>query len=98
MPLSNELDDVFILMNNLHTESSYVDQICDACDYLIEEAKQQGGRILAINIHPWMLGQPHRIGKLEQVLEYLTGRDEVWSAGASEILDCAKPQLKGSSQ
>ncbi len=84
MPLSNELDDAFILMNNQHSEQSYVEQICDACDFLLEEASTQGGRILSLNIHPWMLGQPHRIAKLEQVLEYVTSQS-TWSASASDI-------------
>lgn len=85
MPLSNELEDRFILMNNLHSEQSYVEQICDACDFLSGEAEQQGGRILALNIHPWMMGQPHRIGYLEKALEYITAQG-VRSASCSEIL------------
>ncbi|NMP32010.1 polysaccharide deacetylase family protein [Thalassotalea sp. M1531] len=91
MPLSNELDDAFILMNNQHSEQSYVEQLCDACDFLLNEAESQGGRILALNIHPWMLGQPHRIAKLEQVLEYVTSQG-VWSASASDILSIYKQQ------
>lgn len=93
MPLSNELEDKFILMDNLHSEDSYVEQICDACDFLTQEAATQGGRILALNIHPWMLGQPHRIAKLEQVLEYVTSHN-VWSASASDILTEFKTQQK----
>lgn len=85
MPLSNELDDAFILMSNQHSEQSYVEQVCDACDFLIKEASTQGGRILSLNIHPWMLGQPHRIAKLEQVLEYITSQS-TWSESASNIL------------
>jgi len=92
MPLSNELDDSFILMNNLHSEDSYTEQVCDACDFLLDEAAGQGGRILALNIHPWMLGQPHRIGRLEAVLEYLSSKDEVWSASPAEILGAFKAQ------
>lgn len=85
MPLSTELEDKFILMNNLHSENSYVQQVCDACDYLLSESEHNGGRILGLNIHPWMLGQPHRIAKLEQVLEYITSQADVWSASANEI-------------
>ena len=85
MPLSTELEDRFIMQANLHSESEYADQIEDAFDFLYEEAEEQGGRMLALSIHPWMLGQPHRIGRLEQVLEYITGRGDVWSAGASDI-------------
>jgi allantoinase len=87
MPLSNELEDRFVLMNNLHSEQSWLEQVCDACDYLLQEADTQGGRILALNIHPWMLGQPHRIGKLEEALRYITGREGVWSAYGSDIVE-----------
>jgi allantoinase len=87
MPLSNELEDRFVLMNNLHSEQSWLEQVCDACDYLLQEADTQGGRILALNIHPWMLGQPHRIGKLEEALRYITGCEGVWSAYGSDIVD-----------
>ena len=87
MPLSQELEDTFILLNNKHSEDSYVEQICDACDFLLAETIDHGGRILSLNIHPWMLGQPHRIGKLEEVLQYITSKKEVWCANASEILE-----------
>ncbi|MGY0627113.1 MAG: polysaccharide deacetylase family protein [Paraglaciecola chathamensis] len=91
MPLSNELDDAFIMLNNLHSEDSYAEQMIDACDFLVKEANHSGGRILSLNIHPWMLGQPHRIGALEQVLEYVMSQD-VYSASASDILQAFTSQ------
>jgi hypothetical protein len=36
MPLSNELEDRFVLMNNLHSEQSWAEQVCDACDFLLD--------------------------------------------------------------
>ncbi len=93
MPLSTELDDQFILVNNLHSEDAYVEQVCDACDFLLAEAEQQGGRILALNIHPWLLGQPHRIARLETILEYLSAQHGVWSAAPGEILSACKQQM-----
>jgi peptidoglycan/xylan/chitin deacetylase (PgdA/CDA1 family) len=92
MPLSNGLEDKFILMNNLHSEQSYVDQVCDACDYLLKESDAGGARILSLNIHPWMLGQPHRIAKLEQALDYVMSQDVAWSASASDILNTFRQQ------
>lgn len=92
LPLSNELNDQFILQSNLHSEESYAEQIEDACDFLLSEAEEQGGRILALSIHPWMLGQPHRIGQLERVLKHITSQSGVWSAGASDILDAWRNQ------
>lgn len=87
MPLSNELDDQFILMNNLHSEQSWQEQVCDACDFLLQESQDSdSGRVLALNIHPWLLGQPHRIGALEAALDYIMGKRGVWTAHAGEIL------------
>ncbi|MDG1437700.1 MAG: polysaccharide deacetylase family protein [Emcibacteraceae bacterium] len=86
MPLSNELEDRFILLSNLHSEQSYGDQIKDAADMLISEAHEQGGRVLGLSLHPWMMGQPHRIRVLEDILDYLMSKEEVWSASASELL------------
>ncbi|KAA1244946.1 polysaccharide deacetylase family protein [Aquimarina sp. RZ0] len=92
MPLSTELEDFFIILNNLHTAGDWADQVEDAFHFLLEETKTQGGRILSLNIHPWVLGQPHRIKYLERVLDFLTGHHEVWSASASDILNFWKSQ------
>ncbi len=86
MPLSTELEDRFVILNNQHSAESWAEQVCDAFDYLLQESKNGKGHILSLNIHPWVLGQPHRIGYLEKVLEYVTSRSEVWSASAGEIL------------
>ena len=91
MPLSTELDDRFIIQDNLHSESEYAEQIKDAFDFLYGESKELGGRMLALSIHPWMLGQPHRIGKLEEVLDYIMGHRGVWSASAGEICRAWQP-------
>lgn len=87
LPLSLELEDRFVIQDNLHSEWEYAQQVEDACDYLLEEAASTGhGRLLALSIHPWLLGQPHRIGALERVLRHLSGRTGVWSACASDIV------------
>lgn len=86
MPLSTELEDFFVISNNLHSEDAWAEQVCDAADFLLEEAKKlQQGRILSLSIHPWMLGQPHRISRLERVLDYLSSKAEVWTSHAGEI-------------
>ncbi len=86
MPLSNELEDRFILMQNLHSEDAWANQVCDACDFLLEEAAAaESGRMLSLNLHPWLMGQPHRIGRLEQALDYITSRPGVWPAPPGEI-------------
>ncbi len=95
LPLSTELEDRFVIQNNLHSESSWVEQVCDACDLLGDEASRQGGRLLALSIHPWLLGQPHRIGHLERALDYVLAQPGVWSAEPSAILESWRGQQSG---
>ena len=65
----------------------------DACDFLLEEARRTGhGRLLALNIHPWVMGQPHRIKHLQRVFAHLAAHsDAIWNAAPSEILAAATP-------
>ncbi|WP_446831441.1 polysaccharide deacetylase family protein [Candidatus Foliamicus sp.] len=87
LPLSLELDDQFVIGSNLHSEWEYADQVKDACDYLLAEAESTGhGRLLALSVHPWMMGQPHRIAALESVLAHIAGQSGIWSAPAGEIV------------
>lgn len=87
LPLSLELDDQFVIGANLHSEWEYADQIKDACDFLLAEAREsECGRLLALTIHPWLMGQPHRIAALESVLEYIANQPGVWSASSYDIV------------
>ena len=93
LPLSLELDDQFLIGANLHSEWEYATQIIDACDFLATEAAETGhGRLLALSVHPWLMGQPHRIAAFEQVLEHLAGCRSIWSASASEIVSAWRDQ------
>lgn len=92
MPLSTELEDRFIILNNFHSSEDWADQIEDAFAFLLKESETGGGRILSLNIHPWVLGQPHRIQYLERVLDKLSNHPEVWSASASDITNAWKNQ------
>jgi allantoinase len=40
---------------------------------------------MALSIHPWKLGQPHRIPQIERVLAHNTAPKGFWSAGAGDI-------------
>jgi len=89
LPLSTELEDTHILLNNHHSMSSYVEQVTDAMDFLRREADAKGGRMLALSVHPWLVGQPHRIRLFEDMMRTLTAHDDVWCGTGSQILDAA---------
>ncbi len=89
LPLSLELEDRFVVMENLHAEGEWAQQVMDACDFMLEEAGRTGhGRVLALNLHAWVMGQPHRIGHLEQVFAYLAANAQgLWNVAPSRIVD-----------
>ena len=95
MPLATEISDTFTLVDNLHSEESWADQVCDAAELLLAESREQGGRILTLTLTPWLVGQPHRIKHVERVLQHVRSLDGVWSASGSEIFDAAKAQIVG---
>jgi peptidoglycan/xylan/chitin deacetylase (PgdA/CDA1 family) len=87
MPLQTELEDAFVIASNLHSEDAWVTQVKDAIDYMLEEAQTLGsGRMLGLSLHPWMLGQPHRISSLEAVLDYVSGHPDIWQASSTDLL------------
>jgi allantoinase len=92
MPLSNDIDDCTILIQNGHSEDSFTQQVCDQFDALYKEAAIGGGRIFTLLLHPWVIGQPYRIGALERILDHITSHKEIWSATGAEILDAFQPQ------
>ncbi len=92
LPLPLELEDRFVIGENLHAESEWADQCIDATDFLLDEARSLGaGRLLALSLHPWIIGQPHRIRHLERVLAHLAAhRDSIWNASPSALIDAAQ--------
>jgi peptidoglycan/xylan/chitin deacetylase (PgdA/CDA1 family) len=55
-------------------------------DTLWKEGADQA-RVMAIALHPFVIGVPHRIGILESALDYIMGHDDVWFATGEEIVD-----------
>jgi peptidoglycan/xylan/chitin deacetylase (PgdA/CDA1 family) len=87
MPHPIDLDDATILVQNHHTEDDFRDALIDQFEVLYRESDAGNGRILAISLHPWVIGQPYRIGALEEALQHVMRHRGVWAATGSEILD-----------
>jgi allantoinase len=86
LPYSYELNDAPLLMRS-HVEGDGYAQRCIAqFDRLYQEG-DEGGRLMCLPVHPFVIGQPHRITYLDRVLEHVRSRDDVWIARASDIVD-----------
>lgn len=92
MPHSEEINDRTILLQYHHTEDQLVEQVNDQFETLYAEAGRGGGRIMAITLHPWIIGLPYRIRALDKALSHIAGRSGVWSATGAEILEAWRSQ------
>lgn len=87
MPLGYELSDLRLMLDYKHMAWEYERQVLDALAYLLAEAQRaNSGRVLALPLHPWLVGTPQRIGALERILDAVVAEADVWVASGEEIL------------
>jgi peptidoglycan/xylan/chitin deacetylase (PgdA/CDA1 family) len=65
----------------------------DQFDRLYQEGKDIP-RVMAISIHPYLTGVPHRIKYLEALYDYILGHEGVMMWTGAEILDWYKSQIR----
>ena len=92
MPHPFEQDDQQMMITCRQSETEFVAQVHDQFHCLDREAREQGGRIMALSLHPWVSGQPYRIKALEAALAPIVASDSVWVATGAEILDAFTAQ------
>ncbi len=91
LPIMLELDDVNALWDRKITIKNYSKMLIDAFDRMYRDGLDNG-RLLVLNLHPWLIGQPFRIGYLEKVLAHVRSKKRVWAATGSEIIEWYREQ------
>ncbi len=86
MPYTMEINDIPIFDFKHHTTKEFEDIVKRQFDVLYREGAESG-RVMAIALHPYLIGLPHRIDSLSAVLEYITSHEGVWLATGEEITD-----------
>lgn len=85
MPYSLEMNDIVVYHQiNSSPPRQYSEVIKAQFDQLYEEGADNG-TVMCIPLHPFLVGQPHRIGPFAEALEYITGHDGVWVTTGREI-------------
>ena len=86
VPIALELDDVYVDWTRRIRVWEWEKMVTGAFDTLYEEG-EESGRLLVLNLHPWLIGQPFRMPSLDNVLGHLRSREKVWFATGSQIAD-----------
>lgn len=86
LPLNHELSDRQIITVQQQSADSYAQQVEDAFNWLADEAKTHGGRVLPLHITPYIMALPYRIAAFEGLIERLAARPEAWFATGEDIV------------
>jgi peptidoglycan/xylan/chitin deacetylase (PgdA/CDA1 family) len=86
IPYTVETNDITVYALQQHRSDEFLQRGRDQFDRLYAEGVDNA-RVMAISIHPYVTGVPHRIRYLEELLDYVGGHDGVAWMTASQIGD-----------
>ena len=91
IPYSIELNDMPLFNTPSIDIADFERRIRDTFDVLYEEG-EKNARVMAIALHPFLIGVPHRIRTLDRALAYIASHGKVWFATGSEIIAAYRAQ------
>jgi hypothetical protein len=86
LPVSLPLDDVKALWDRRMDVDRYAQMIRETFDALYSDGAGNP-RLLVLTLHPFLIGQPFRIGCLDAALEHIVKHDSVWRTTGWQIID-----------
>jgi allantoinase len=93
VPYSHEINDKPAFERAHRTADEFREMICRQFDVLYREGAESG-RVMAIALHPYLTGVPHRIDALDAALAYIGRHPRVWKATGSEIARHYRAQIE----
>lgn len=85
VPYSIELNDIPMFVFNGFTGEDFTRAVIDQFDQLYEDSTAQSGRVMALALHPFVIGQPFRAKYLARALAYIANHKDVWLTTSDEI-------------
>ena len=86
LPMFLETDDEFALWTRRMSPDRWSRMVGEAAARLHDDGADHG-RLLVLTLRPWLVGQPFRIGALEDALDDIMSLPSVWAATGSAITD-----------
>jgi allantoinase len=86
LPYTVELNDIAMMIVQHHESDYLLRRAIDAFDRLYAEGEHRA-KVMAVAIHPYISGQPHRIKYLEAIYDYAAKFDGVLHWNGAQILE-----------
>ena len=87
VPYTVELNDIVVMVIQHHSSAEWLQRAKDQFDRLYAEGARSP-RVMALAVHPYISGVPHRMKYFEAVYDYIRKRKGVWIATGEEIYEC----------
>ena len=87
VPYTVELNDIVMMVIQHHPSAEWLQRAKDQFDRLHAEGARSP-RVMALAVHPYISGVPHRIKYFEAVYDYIRKQKGVWMATGEEIYEC----------
>ena len=92
MPYSLEVNDHYGFFIYNMSPRDYADALIRQFDRLAREGAASG-TVMCIPLHSYLIGQPHRIGAFDRVLQHIAADGRAWITTAGAIADAYRGQL-----
>lgn len=95
VPYSVELNDSPAMVMRHHTGREFADMVTDQFDEMLGQSEARP-LVMTIILHPFILGQPHRLRPLRGALKHiLSHREKLWITRPGEMFDFIAGQPEG---
>jgi allantoinase len=89
VPYTQECNDVAMMLIQHHKASEYRDRAIDQFDQIRADAKDSA-RVMALVVHPYIMGAPHRLRYFREALEHIKSHSDAVFWTGEQILDWYK--------
>ncbi len=93
IPYPQEINDIPAIVARKDSGPAFADMIIDNFDEMLDQAEDQA-LVMGIALHPYLVGQPHRLRHLRRALQHITARrDQIWLTRCTDIYAYCRDEI-----
>ena len=88
IPYTQECNDVAMMLIQHHKANEFYERAMDQFEQIYKDAKAlDSARVMAISVHPYIMGAPHRAKYFRQIFEKIRKKKDVLFWNGAQIAD-----------
>ena len=91
IPYTQECNDVAMMLIQHHPAREYRDRAADQFEQIYRDS-EHSARVMALSVHPYIMGVPHRFRYFREILQTISAHNDVAFMTGEQILDWYRGQ------